>query len=234
MHKYIIFPESDKSFPLSTDSVLLSVFANVHEKDLVCDLCSGPGTLSLLLCARHPELRCVGFELQRESVEKSMEFIAINHMEERVSIQQCDIRQFDTLAPKGTFDTIVSNPPYFPIGSGHIPDDDHSAVARTELCCTLKDLITAAAYLVKYGGDFFFVHKPERLADISCVLRENGFELKTLRFVKNRPGTVPSLILVHAKRNGKPGVRYLPDFCIQETTGEYSQEYLKIYGIGEN
>ena len=101
--------------------------------------------------------------------------------------------------------------------------------ARSETGCTLEDVCAAAAYLLRWGGKFCLVHKPERLTDTACALREAGMEPKRLRFVQNRPDTAPSLFLIEGCRGGKPGVDIQPPLLLQTDTGAPTGELNVIY-----
>ena len=78
--------------------------------------------------------------------------------------------------------------------------------ARSEEFCTLDQLCAAAGYLVKNGGRFALCHRPERLADIICSLRAHGLEPKRLVLLSHSPKHAPSLLLVEAVKQGRPGV----------------------------
>ena len=82
--------------------------------------------------------------------------------------------------------------------------------------CTLEDICHAAAYLLHWGGSFCLVHKPERLTDLLCTLRDHGLEPKRLREVCKTAGTAPSLILLEGRRGGKPGLSIEAPLVLQD------------------
>ena len=112
-----------------------------------------------------------------------------------------DLRRIRELLPAGSFDLVVSNPPYFSLGSG-----GSGGPARSEEHCALEELCAAAARLVRNGGRFALCHRPERLTDVVCILRASGLEPKRLKLVSHGPGHPPSLLLVEGVRQGKPGL----------------------------
>ena len=114
-------------------------------------------------------------------------------------ILQCDLRTAPL--PAGGFDLVISNPPYFPVGSGK-----SGGPARSEKFCTLEQLCAAAGRLVKNGGRFALCHRPERLTDMLCALRAHDLEPKRLKLVSHGPGHPPSLLLAEAVKQGRPGV----------------------------
>ena len=106
--------------------------------------------------------------------------------------------------PAGGFDLVISNPPYFPVGSGK-----SGGPARSEEFCSLAELCAAAGQLVKNGGRFALCHRPERLVDVLCALRSRGLEPKRLKLVSHSPDRPPALALVEAVRQGRPGLTIL-------------------------
>jgi tRNA1(Val) A37 N6-methylase TrmN6 len=168
----------------------------------VCDLGCGSGALGLLLLAREPSLRLTGVELSEAAAALARENFQANGLDAQVL--RADLRQSRTLFPGGSFDLAVSNPPYFPVGTGK-----SGGSARMEETCALADLCAAAGWLVKNGGRFALVHRPERLADLFQALRENALEPKRLQLLQagEKP---PSAVLVEACKQAKPGLQVLP------------------------
>ena len=93
----------------------------------------------------------------------------------------------------------------------------------------MEDISRAASYLLRWGGSFCLVHKPERLADILCTLREHAMEPKRLRWVCPTASSAPSLILVESRRGGKPGLTVEPPLILQNPDGSPTAEVDAIY-----
>lgn len=228
---FLTFPNLPDQFPLGTDSVLLAAFASLRSGASVFDLGAGCGTLGMLLGASHPDCCVDGIELQPAAVAAAQEIIRQNGMEGRVSVMEGDLRQLDHL-PAKKYDAVVSNPPYFPVGSGARSPADSRALSRTELCCTLEELSRAASRLLRSGGSFFLVHRPERLCDLMVILRAFLLEPKRMRLVRNRPGAPPSLVLLESRKDGKCGLSIGPDLLLRGEDGAESEEYRQIYHLG--
>ena len=229
---WISLPRLPEQFPLGTDSVLLADFVRLPSKALAADLGAGVGTLGLLLCARKPDCRVDGIELQAQAVDAARAVIRENGMEGRVSVARGDLRQIADFSPAGRYDAVVANPPYFPAGSGAAAASESMALARTELGCTLAEVCAAAAWLLRWSGLFFLVHRPERLCDLMTELRGHGLEPKRLRLVRHRPDALPCLVLLESRRGGKPGLTIEPELLLRDEIGEESEEYRRIYGLG--
>ncbi len=219
--------QSEQGFPLGTDSVLLSRFLTVPRSARIADLGAGCGTLGLLLCGLHPDCAVTGLELDPEACRFAQKNIAHNHLNARLEVIQADVRQIRTLLPAGSFDCVISNPPYFPAGSGKV--SQQHALARTELCLNLAQLCEAAAWLLPSGGRFALVHRPERLCDIIWHMRSNGIEPKRIRFVRHNSTSAACLVLLEGRRGGKPGLQYDPDFIEFNPDGTETEAYCAAY-----
>lgn len=218
-----------KHFRLGTDCVLLSDFVNAAGARHGIDLGCASGAAMLLLLERAPGLSMTGLEIVPEAAALARENMALNNLTERSEIVAGDIRDHRALFRAGAFDLVVCNPPYFPRGSGALSPDAQRAAARSELACTLPECCAAAAFLLKTGGRACFVHRPERLSELLVQLTQAGLEPKRLRLVCRDAGAAPSLVLVEARRGGKPGLTVEPALCLCEPDGSESAEYRRIY-----
>ena len=196
-------------FPLGQDTLLLGRFATLRRGGRVCDLGCGAGALPLLLLARESSLDLSGVELDGEAAALARRNLAENGL--CGVIRTGDLRRVREQFPAGRFDLVVSNPPYFPAGSG-----ESGGSARMELCCTLTQVCAAAAFLLKNGGRFALVHRPERLAGLMEALGQSGLEPKRLQMVQHDRDKPPSAVLVEAVRQGRPGLSVLPTLILNE------------------
>lgn len=223
-----LFTQADH-FPLGTDSVLLADFTPVKGAKRGIDLGCGSGVIALLLLLRAEKLHMTGLELSGQSAQTARKNLAANALDGRSEIVCGDIRAARSLFRCGSFDLVVANPPYYPVGSGALPQDPARAAARGELSCTLDELCGAAAYLCRSGGRFCLVHKPERLSEAFCCMSAQGLEPKRLRLVCAEVGRGPSLVLIEARRGARPGLAIEPSLFLREADGAESAEVRRIY-----
>lgn len=214
-------------FPLGTDSVLLSHFTSLRPRWRVADLGAGCGTLALLLGAREPSCDLTGIELDNTAYAMGLENIALNPQLD-LKLLQGDVRRIRELLPTGSFDCVVSNPPYFPVGSGKAAN-----AYRSELTLNLSQLIEAAAWLLPTGGNFALVHRPERLCDIFWEMRKSNIEPKRIQFVRHKADAPVCMVLIEGRRGGKPGLTYLPDFIEFHPDGSETESYRAAYHRGD-
>ena len=214
---------------LGTDCVLLADFVRTRRGQRGIDLGCASGALALLLLAREPTLRMTGLELDADAAALGRANLEANALSGQGEILTGDIRDHRALFPAGSFDFVVTNPPYFPLGRGALPPDPARAAARSEASCSLGDLCRAAAWLLHTGGALFLVHRPERLSELMVTLTACALEPKRLRFVCARSDSAPSLVLLEARRGGQPGLRIEPPLLLTDPDGRESPELCRIY-----
>lgn len=225
------FLQTKGSFPLSTDSVLLAHFVADVRAERIMDLGCGAGVLTVLLHVSHPDAFIDGAELQPESAELCRQNLELNGCDAG-GIRTMDLRAHRGALEAGGYDLVVSNPPYFAAGSGFSAPDERRAAARDERFCTLDDVCAAAAWLTRWGGAFAMVHRPERLSEIFCTLTAHGLEPKRLRTVRHRADAAPNLVLVEARRGGRPGLAIEAPLVLCAPDGGDSSELKQIYHRG--
>ena len=196
------YEQLDVCFPLGQDSLALAEFATLRRGDKVCDLGCGAGALLLLLAGRQSTLELSGVEISPEDSALARKNLAENGL--AGEIYTGDVRQVCKTLSAGGFSLVISNPPYFRAGSG-----GDGGMARMEEAA-LTDWCAAAGRLVKNGGRFALVHRPERLAELFGALQNSGLEPKRLQMIQHKEDTPPSAVLVEAVRQGRPGLEVLP------------------------
>lgn len=223
------FVWDDQLFPPGTDTFLLSSLPRLRPGLRVCDLGSGTGLLGLLLLQRQRKLNVTGVELHPGAAALMERAAAENGLSDRLTACRGDLREIRSLLPAGQFDLAACNPPYYPAQSGKLPQEAAAQDARAETACTLADVCTAAGWLLRWGGALCLVHKPERLTDLLCSLRDAALEPKRLRAVCRRMGDSPSLVLLEARRGGKPGLAWEPPLVLETAEGRPTAELDRIY-----
>ena len=222
-----------KAHIFSTDSLLLAHFSAIRKTDTACDLGTGSGIVPLLWC-KGESGPITAVDIQEKACAQLQKSLALNGLEPRVFVVHADLRQKHPALPWGKFDLVTMNPPYQAAGSGLESAAHSNKIARHETMCTLEDAAAAASHLLRFGGRFCLCHKPERLADILCTLREQKIEAKRVRFVALKAGVAPWLVLVEGKRGAKPGLRVEKTLVLQTADGEDSPEMAAVFGDYRN
>lgn len=216
---------ADGCFPLSTDSMLLAHFVRLPRNARVLDLGSGCGTLGLLLCAGDAHCTVTGLEISEAAHNTALENARSNDLSGRLHSICCDLRDLrsDDL---GKYHCCISNPPYFSGGPANLA----TPVARRDDMCAPDALFRTASRALQYGGDFFLVHKPEKLAQLIGCGAAVALEAKNLTLIRHKEGGPITLILLQFRKGGKPGLQ-IHEHCLFDTLGKPTAYYREVYHI---
>ena len=224
--------QGEKSFRYGIDAVLLSGYAKVKPGERVLDLGTGTGILPILLAAKTPGKSFTGLEIQQKSADMAQRSVAMNHLEDRISIVQGDIREAVSIFGAASFDVAVSNPPYMIGHHGLTNPDPAVAIARHEILCSFRDIVEQTSRVLTDRGRFYLIHRPFRLAEILCILKEYRLEPKRMRLVYPFVDKEPNMVLVEACKNGNPRIQVEKPLIVYERPGVYNREIREIYGDG--
>ena len=227
---YRIIQHPEK-FCFGMDAVLLSGFATARQGDLVLDLCTGTGIIPILMEARTEAAHLTGLEIQEESADMARRSVLLNGLEEKIDIVTGDIREAGSYFSSASFDVITCNPPYM-IGQHGLPNPEApKAIARHEILCTLEDVVSWTARLLKPGGHFYLVHRPFRLAEIIAALVQHRLEPKRMRLVYPYVDKEPNMVLIEAVRGGKSHMTVEKPLIIFKEQGVYTEEICERFGF---
>ena len=222
--------QDPERFCFGMDAVLLSGFVKAKRGDELLDLGTGTGILPLLLSAKTECGHLTGLEIQEESADMARRSVALNHLEEKISIVTGDLKEAGTIFAPASFDCITCNPPYM-IGNHGIQNPEApKAIARHEILCTFEDVAAAAEKLLKSGGKFYLVHRPFRLAEIIVTLTKHKLEPKRMRLVYPFADKEPNMVLIEAVRGGNSRMTVEAPLILFEAPGIYSQEIQRDFG----
>lgn len=220
-------------FCFGMDAVLLSAFARVKTGECVLDLGTGTGILPILLAGKTEGKHFTGLEIQEESANMAQRSVLHNHLEERISIVEGDIKEASQIFGTDSFEVVTTNPPYMIGGHGLANPESAKAIARHEVLCTLDDIIRESARVLKTNGKFFMVHRPFRLAEIIRSMSQYGIEPKRMRLVYPYVDKEPNMVLIEGIRGAKPRMTVEPPLIVYEKDGSYTEELLRCYGMTE-
>ena len=155
--------------------------------------------------------------------------VKLNELEDKIDIVCEDLRNLNVIYKNASFDAVTVNPPYMKSGKGLVNPDESKAIARFEIKCTLEDVLSVSSKLLKDGGGFFMVHKPERLDEIIVGMKKVKLEPKRLRVVYPRTDSEPNMILVEGRKCANAGMRIEKPLIIYDDSGKYTPEVSRIY-----
>jgi tRNA1Val (adenine37-N6)-methyltransferase len=225
----LVIHQPRNGYRYSIDSFLLASFVILKKQARVIDLGSGVGIVGLLLCARYPDCTVCGIEIQERLLRFARDNSRENGLDDRLTSVLGDLRRARDL-PKMTFDAVVSNPPYRPVGTGRRNRDDERTIARHETMVRLSDIVSAAGGVLKPGGTLSLIYPAWRTVDVITLLRSEGFEPKRARFVHARRAEEAQMVMIEARRRGGTQLTVLPPLYVWEERGTYTDEVKEILG----
>ena len=225
-----IYIEVSAEHTFGTDALLLAYFASPKNNDRAMDMGTGCGIIPFLWLRNSKQSPVHCLDIQQNAIEQVKRSIERNALQGRLVPHLCDLREIRSEFPAEGFSLVTMNPPYKPVGTGIESKSNSAKIARHEICRNIEDAVKAAAYLLKFGGRFCMCHRPERLADAVCLMRQYSLEPKRLRFVTDKKGQEPFLFLIEGKKNAKPFLRVEPLLQIKKENGKFTREMLAVYG----
>lgn len=222
-------------FCFGIDSVLLVNFAkNMKENSIVLDLGTGTGIMPILLSGKINMKKAIGIEIQENVAEMAKRSVELNNLQDKIEIICSNILNLDNtfFNKKGLenkFDVIIINPPYKKKGEGVINEKEEKLISRHEITANLEDFIKVSSNLLKDKGEFYMVHRPERLVDIFDLMRKYKIEPKLMRMVYSTNNKSPKLVLIKGIRNAKPFLNIENNLYIYDEKGNYTEEIKNIY-----
>lgn len=216
VNEHIRLIQRTDGLTFGTDAYLLAAFTRPKRSAVAVDLGSGTGIIPLLCLARNKASRFTAVELQPTFCELIERNASLNGMTDRLTALPADVRQIKAETVGGEVDLVTANPPYMAPNSGARNTTDEKYIARHEVCGTVTDFCAAAGRLLKHGGRFSCVFRPERLTDLFEGLRAAHLEPKRMTMVQATYAAPPSMVLVEAVKYAAPGLTVTPLLCLWE------------------
>lgn len=222
--------QNTTGFCFGIDSVLLSDFAKeVKNGSKVMDIGTGTGIISILLSKKANIKKIYGIEIQQEVANMAERSVKLNNLEDKISIINTNIKDiFDKFEPN-TFDAIVTNPPYMKLNTGAKSDEIKKLISRHEVECNLEDIIKISYKLLKSRGEFYMVHRAERIVDILYLMRKYKLEPKKIRFIQSKVNKEPNLLLIKGVKDAGNQLKIERPLVVYNEDGSYTDEILEIY-----
>ncbi|HEM3466343.1 tRNA1(Val) (adenine(37)-N6)-methyltransferase [Streptococcus suis] len=218
-------------FSYSIDSVLLSRFPKMPaQKGLIVDLCSGNGAVGLFASTR-TKAQIIQVELQERLADMNRRSIALNGLEEQVSVINDDLANLPQYDLRSKVDLMLCNPPYFKVDEqSNLNESEHYLLARHEIATNLDSICQVAQQVLKSNGRLAMVHRPDRFLDILDKLRTYKLAPKRIQFVYPKASKEANMLLIEAIKDGSvDGLHILPPLVVHEENGDYTPAIREIY-----
>ena len=229
--------QNKKWFCFGMDSVLLSDFSkDIKRNSVVVDLGAGTGVISILLSGKTEAKKIICVEKQKEMAEIIQRNIQMNNLEKKLELINEDILKLGDKIKEASIDTVVTNPPYRKQNTGIENQNIQKYISKFETTATLQNFISISKRILKDKGQFFMVHRPDRLVDIIEIMRKEKIEPKRIQFVYSQieGDKDAKLVLIEGIKNAKPFLKVEKNIYVYDKKGEYTKQIKQIYNIMEN
>ncbi len=209
-----------------TDAYLLAAYMSESHAERAVELGGGTGIISLLTAInkRASHITCV--EVQEDFVQLIDRNASLNSLEHHVTALCADIREISPKTLGFEADTVFTNPPYMKADSGKRNASDAKYIARHEVFGGIYDFCRCAERILKFGGKFFCVWRPDRLADLMDAMRQSHLEPKRMTFVHAGTDTIPSAVLIEAKKGAAPSLAVTPPLILYQACSAQGRQDL--------
>ncbi|MFL0252988.1 tRNA1(Val) (adenine(37)-N6)-methyltransferase [Clostridium neuense] len=222
--------QKKKAFRFGVDAVLLANYAKIKRRARVVDLCSGTGIIPFIIAGKTEAASITGVEIQGDLVNMADRTVKYNNFEDKINFIHGDLKDIKLIKAIAKADVVTVNPPYKLCNSGIVNKNDNNAISRHEICCNLEDVIAASRVILKDNGKLFMVHRPERIADVLCMMRKYKIEPKSIKMVHPSAGKAPNIMLIEGQRDGGRFLKWEEPLYVHNEDGSYTNEIEKIYG----
>ncbi|MBR6409583.1 MAG: methyltransferase domain-containing protein [Alphaproteobacteria bacterium] len=230
LDKKIKMFQSDSTYKTSSDAVLVSsLLHQIKDDSKILDVGSGTGGISLCLAHRFPCAKITGFEIQKELVELSNMSAKTNDFK-NLEYLLCDIKEKKIPYPAGSFDHVITNPPYSKGGSKS--PNQSKALAHNQQDITLEQWLKFCLKMLKPYGMLYLIHRAEALDEILSILYKKAGNIRLIPIYSKQNQTAKRIMLI-AQKDSKTPLKILPPLIIHQNT-TYSKEAQQILRGGKS
>lgn len=179
---------------VGVDGVLVGAWGEIDGKKGL-DIGCGCGLIALMAAQRNSLATIDAIDIDADSVEEAGNNFTLSPWPSRLSAMQCDAADFSNLPDRvGTYDFILSNPPFFASGVSN----PHTAreIARHQSVLSPNTLVEFAERLLKHGGTLSFIMPSELPLDVEDTDYKGAMNIKKICLVSDRKGKAPKRKLI--------------------------------------
>lgn len=206
--------QKEDGLTYGTDAYLLAAYLRPMHRARAADFGCGTGIISLLAQTRGKFAHVTAIDVQPDFVELTERNIRLNGLDERITALHANVTDLRPEHIGGELDVIFSNPPYMRTDSGKRNQADEKYIARHEVCGTIADFCRAAARLLRHGGLFYVVWRPDRLSELMAGLHAATLTPKRMTLVQADTETPPSMVLLECKKGAAPSMKVTPTLIL--------------------
>jgi len=179
---------------------------------------TGSGVIALLLVRRGKINNIYAVEIQEIYAELAGLNAGYNNLADRIKIIKGDLKDCENLYYDNvrilphSIDMIFTNPPYIKYdgnakgGAGMLSGFGYKNISRREIACNIYDILKSAARLLKNGGDFYAVYRPDRFQSLFTAMTRYNITPKKIVFIYASHSGKASLVLIKGRQGAGEGL----------------------------
>ena len=121
--------QKKRGYRFSLDAVILARWAWVPPGARVLDLGTGCGIIALIVAASTEVKEALGVEIQEALADIALRNVKLNGLSNVITIRQEDAKRLPSLYPPGSFDCIITNPPFRELDTGRLNLNEQNSQA---------------------------------------------------------------------------------------------------------
>lgn len=217
--RFVIWHDKS-SMPVGTDGVLLGAWASVHDSARILDIGTGSGLVALMAAQRAPQAQVVGIDIDEASVMQATHNAQESPFASRLTMLQADVRSCSL--PERSFDTILSNPPFFK--NDVLPPSKRRCQARNASVLPAAQLLASVSRLLAENGRFCVVLPADSQTKFVALALENKLYLSRVMRVRTVARKMPKRVLLEFDRCPVSETSF-EELLLQSADGSRSPEY---------
>ena len=182
--------QPDKGYRFTADALLLADTLHPQPNETILEFGGGCGIIPLILAKKYPTVKITSFEIQEELASCAKKNVELYALQNQILILNEDAREGWQKLTNGSFQRVVSNPPYRETGKGKLNPSSEKAIARHELSLNLSDIIQWSSFLLQPDGRLNFIFPSSRYREVTLLLEKSNFDLTDIEEIKRTRNSV--------------------------------------------
>ena len=212
---------------VGTDGVLLGAWCSLENSPKkILDIGTGTGIISLMLAQRSSAITIDGVEIDTSAYMQTVDNFENSDWSDRLYCYNSSFQKFadDTYNEKGTYDLIVSNPPFYT--EDYITKNPSRNKARFTSSLTFKELMSGISKILSKSGFFSTIIPFKEEATFICLAEQHSLFLNKICRVKgNKNSDIKRSLLTFSYHKKEINETNL---TIENSRHKYTKEYIKL------
>jgi tRNA1(Val) A37 N6-methylase TrmN6 len=217
----VLLSQPAHGYRVAIDPILLAAAVPALWGERVLDAGAGTGAAALCLATRVPGCKVVGLELQRALQQIATANVTHNDLGLRVEMLVGDLANPPPRFVWGSFDHVMTNPPYLAAEAASPPPQASRASAHVE-DLPLAAWLQGCLRMLRLGGMLTLIHRAERIGEILAVLGASLGEIAIFPLWPGDAGKAAKRVLVQGRKGSRAPLNLMPGLVLHGPDGKLS------------